>query len=121
MFKKKRWQFIGIGSCMLINFCLTFATSFEITYAAKGGRMEPTRFQRLYIYTAVLANMVPSVAFVLLNTPNDFINDFNRYPESIPTVSIAQYNRNSSEGLKRSRVSESIAFANARISDEEMF
>ena len=51
------------------------------------------KFNRTEIYAAVFTNMLPSVAFVLLNTPNDFINDFNRYPEAFETVSLIQYPR----------------------------
>ena len=50
-------------------------------------------FNRAEIYAAVITNMFPSVAFVLLNRPNDFIRDFNRYPEAFETVSLVQYPR----------------------------
>ena len=100
-----------------------FADSLEIIKAIKYGGEKPKSFKRLYIYVSVVVNMFPSVAFIILNTPNDFIDDFNRYPESFETVSIAQYRRDSVEGQKRdrSRRSESLEVANARISDEEMF
>ena len=82
---------------------------------------EPANFNRVFSYVSVAANMFPSVALVLFNTPNDFINDFNRYPESFATVSIVQYSRDSVKSTFRERNSESLEFVNARITDEEMF
>ena len=72
--------------------------------------------------------MLPSVAFVLLNTPNDFINDFNRYPEAFETVSLIQYprvrtfdeNRSMSSYQATTDHSESIVKASF-IRDSEMF
>ena len=67
--------------------------------------------------------MIPGIAFVLLNTPNDFIIDFNRYPESFPTVSIIQYSKEAKDGISPGTSlsrSESLIQADRVISDTEI-
>ena len=80
-----------------------------------------TDFKRIMVYGSVIANMLPSIAFVICNTPNDFMNDFNRYPESFETVSIVQYSRDSLSRRSTKKYTESFAIADAHISNEEMF
>ena len=80
-----------------------------------------TDFKRIMVYGSVIANMLPSIAFVICNTPNDFIDDFNRYPESFKTVSIIQYRRDSLSRRSTKKYTESFVVADAHISNEEMF
>ena len=43
------------------------------------------------IFIEFIANYGPSVAYVLINRPCDFMVCFNKYPEVFATVSIIQY------------------------------
>ena len=75
------------------------------------------------VYVTFIAQMIPSIAFLVLNTPNDFISDFNRYPESFPTVSIIQYSKVAKDGISPAASivnSESFVQANRVIRDTEI-
>ena len=72
---------------------MSFYVQIEKTGATKA-RIEGESNESWFIYTKAgvyvkfTADLIPGIAFVVLNTPNDFMTVFNRYPDVIPTVSL---------------------------------
>ena len=91
-----KFQFIGIAICIIVSFGILLGENINVlnNINALVYNTPPlyaqTKFGSIVIFVGC---NIPSLAFVILNSPNDFMIDFNKYPESFKTVSIIQYSR----------------------------
>ena len=92
-----KWQFMSSAAC--IQICLMSSILiklFELLKLNKGicnfktGECLFTETTFGSFVKLITCN-APGLAFVCLNSPSDFIIDFNKYPEAIGTPSVIQY------------------------------